>query len=121
MQIEFSLHDEILIVTPLATSLDASVTADFKTAVLAEIGNARPPLILNLDNIDFVDSSGLGSVLSIYKHLGEEHLVVICSVRPNVMQLFKLTRLNRIFVIVPSLPEALAHLKDPGSALDSAS
>lgn len=114
MQIEFSRHDDIVIVTPLETRLDASVTTDFKTTILAEIEHLKPPLVLNLNHIDFVDSSGLGAILSIFKYLGENHAMVICNVRPEVMQLFKLTRLNRIFEIASTLPEALAHLKGTG-------
>ncbi len=121
MQIEFSRHDDIVIVTPLETRLDASIIADFKAAVLAKINDVQLRLILNLNHIDFVDSSGLGAILSIFKHLGAEHPMIICNIRSEVMQLFKLTRLNRIFDIVPSLPEALAHLKGESSELKAQS
>ena len=42
MQIEVNRHDDIVIVAPLETRLDASLTTPFKVAVLAEIANLRP-------------------------------------------------------------------------------
>lgn len=56
----------------------------------------------NFSKCNFVDSTGLGVLVGIYKRCAETGgSITICSVKnPKVMEIFKLTRLDKVFQIV---------------------
>lgn len=105
MQIEDKLIENILVVTPLEKRLDASAAADFKGKMVDWINQGHRRIVLDLSLVDFVDSSGLGAIVSCLKTLGEGGDLVISGIRDAVLSLFQLTRMNRVFQIFPS-PEA---------------
>jgi anti-sigma B factor antagonist len=57
-------------------------------------------LILNMEGIDFVDSTGFGVFLSIMKTANNNYgFFKICNISPGVMELFKLLQLHNVFEI----------------------
>jgi anti-sigma B factor antagonist len=74
------------------------------------IGAGNRRIVLNLSEVDFIDSSGLGAIVSSLKKIGNDGDLVICSVRETVMSLFRLTRMNRVFDILSSEEEAIGAL-----------
>jgi anti-sigma B factor antagonist len=110
MQIEGKKVGDLLIVTPLEKRLDASAAADFKGKIVDWINAGHHRIVLNLSQVDFVDSSGLGAIVSCLKTLGGNGDLVICGIQETVMSLFQLTRMNRVFQIFPTEAEALKAL-----------
>jgi anti-sigma B factor antagonist len=98
------------VVVPRMRRLDASVAPAFRQAVaqLVEGGDRR--LVLDLAGVDFLDSSGLGSLVSILKALGTQGTLAVCGARGPVLALFKLTRMDKVFAIHADRAEALARL-----------
>ena len=107
MQIEGKKVGGQLVVTPLEKRLDASSAADFKGKIVDWINAGNSRIILDLSQVDFVDSSGLGAIVSCLKTLGGQGDLVICGIKETVMSLFQLTRMNRVFQIFPTQTEAL--------------
>ena len=53
---------------------------------------------VDLSQVDFIDSSGMGSLLSIHRRLPETHAPVrLINVRPGVQSVLELVRLHRVF------------------------
>jgi anti-sigma B factor antagonist len=98
------------VVVPRVRRLDASVAPAFKQAVvqLVEGGNRR--LVVDLAGVDFIDSSGLGALVSILKALGSQGSLAVCGAKGPVLALFKLTRMDKVFAIHADRAEALARL-----------
>ncbi|WP_280768305.1 anti-sigma F factor antagonist [Salipaludibacillus daqingensis] len=68
-------------------------------------------VLLNLEKLTFMDSSGLGVVLGRYKKvhsIGGE--LVICSLSPQVKRLFELSGLFKIVTFATNEREALLNL-----------
>jgi anti-sigma B factor antagonist len=107
MQIEGKKIDDLLVVTPMEKRLDASVAADFKGKIVDWINAGHNRLLLDLSLVDFVDSSGLGAIVSCLKTLGGNGDLMICGIKETVMSLFQLTRMNRVFQLFPNQTEAL--------------
>ena len=65
-------------------------------------------LILNLEGILFIDSSGFGVFLSIFKaaNINYGHFK-ICNVEKEVMELFKLLQLHNVFEIYTNLDDCI--------------
>lgn len=110
MQIEDKRIGNILAVKPLDRRIDASSATDFKGKMLDRIQQGNKKILLNLSEVDFIDSSGLGAIVSSLKALGDDGDLFICGVRENVMSLFRLTRMNRVFQIFASEQEALEKM-----------
>lgn len=68
-------------------------------------------LILDLSQIDFVDSSGLGALVQLVKKVqsAEGRLQIVTN--PRVTQTVKLVRLEQFLALQPSVDVALENLK----------
>jgi anti-sigma B factor antagonist len=65
-------------------------------------------LILNMEGIDFVDSTGFGVFLSIMKTANNNYgFFKICNITPGVMELFKLLQLHNVFEIYNTKEDCL--------------
>ncbi len=110
MQVQDRKVGDILIVQPLEKRIDASVATEFKGKMVDWINAGNTKIILNLANVDFIDSSGLGSIVSSLKTIGDNGELLISCIQETVMGLFRLTRMNRVFQIFPSEEEAINAL-----------
>lgn len=100
---------KVLVATTHATRVDARVASDFKQQLLALVA-ARPRVVLDLSEVDFIDSSGLGAMVAVLKQLDGRGDLVIAGLRPAVMNLFKLTRMDRVFRLYGAASDAVAAL-----------
>jgi len=94
----------------LEKRIDAATATEFKQQMSDWIGAGNRRIVLNLMEVDFIDSSGLGAIVSSLKKIGGEGDLVICVVKETVMSLFRLTRMNRVFDIFSSEDEAVRAL-----------
>jgi anti-sigma B factor antagonist len=91
--------------------LDASVAIQFKDRfrdlTQAEIGD----VILDLEQVEFLDSSGLGALVAARKLLGADRRLELVGLTPPVARVMTLTRMDIIFPIHADLAAArAAHL-----------
>ncbi len=110
MQIQQKKVDNILIVKPLEKRIDASTATEFKGKIVDLVNSGNTKIVLDLANVDFIDSSGLGAIVSCLKTIGNNGDLVISGIQETVMSLFRLTRMNRVFQIFPSEQEAIQAL-----------
>ncbi len=89
------------------TKLNAVNSEEVKAEINRHFNNPGTKLILDLGNIDFIDSSGFGVLLSVMKNAkNNSGTFVICCIKPNVLALFKLLQLHNIFHLHDNLEEA---------------
>jgi anti-sigma B factor antagonist len=76
-----------------------------------------PTLILDLTEVPYIDSSGLGSLVSAYVsgHKSGQQ-VVLTGINNRVAKLFEITKLEPFFLIFPTIDDALEALSNPGQA-----
>ncbi len=95
------------LVAVAADNLDAGNSAEFKRA-MAPLIEAHKRIVLDLAALTFVDSSGLGALISCLRQIsnggGELKLV---NMSKSVRTLFELVRMHRVFDIYNSPAEAL--------------
>lgn len=74
--------------------------AVFRVEVNKLIEKGEKDFTFDFSRCDFIDSTGLGALVSIYKKCVENSgSVKLKSLRPEVEKLFKLTRLDKVFEI----------------------
>ena len=101
---------QVAVVAPRIKRLDASAAPSFKQAVLDVIASGESRLVLDLEMVAFIDSSGLGAMVSILKALGGRGAIAVCNASVGVQSLFRLTRMDKVFSIVPGRDEAVAKV-----------
>jgi anti-sigma B factor antagonist len=64
--------------------------------------------VLNLGNVEYIDSSGLGQLITIWSSVRNKggHMTVLSPTK-RVERLFEITRLNKVFEILQTEPEAI--------------
>ena len=74
-------------------------------------------LILDLSEVPYIDSSGLGSLVSAYVsgHKAGQQLV-LTGINQRVAHLLEITKLEPFFLIFPTIDDALEALSNSGQA-----
>lgn len=91
--------ENVTIVTLEGKVLDASLVSGFKEGI-EPILRTESSVVFDMNNIEFVDSSGVGAILSCLRVLNAEGGdFKICSLTKPVRALFELVRMHKIFDI----------------------
>lgn len=106
MQLETKEQGGVLIVRPLDIRLDSAEAGDFKEKLHGFIDAGSKKVILDLEKVEFVDSSGLGAIIACRKKMGTEGELAIAGASDAVEGLFKLTRMDRVFRLFATTDEA---------------
>ena len=109
MHIDTERHLNLNILTPSVRRLDASVAA-----ALREVGEDQKALIMDFSKIDFIDSSGLGTLVSLMKMMNGRGEMALCSMNAGIRNMFTLTRMDRIFRICADRAAAVEQLNHGG-------
>lgn len=81
--------------------LDASASASLKKDLAFEIDPSVQRAEVDMGQVQFIDSSGIGVLLSIYRKFPQEGTdVTLLHVHPGVLAVLELLRLHRIFKVV---------------------
>lgn len=86
--------------------LDAAIATAFKDRMREIIPQAAGLIVLDLQNVNFMDSSGLGAVIAVLKSMPPGRKLELTGLTPNVERVFKLTRMDLVFNIRPSSSDA---------------
>ncbi|MFI3137154.1 MAG: STAS domain-containing protein, partial [Methylococcaceae bacterium] len=82
-------------------------SGELKAHLLQMIEQGETQIIVQLQQVRFIDSSGLGALLSGNKQvLAKSGRLILVNIQPQVLSMFELTRLNRVFEIYADLNEA---------------
>ncbi|MGJ9382434.1 anti-sigma F factor antagonist [Salipaludibacillus neizhouensis] len=109
--IDLEKREEVLCVR-LVGELDHHAAVNLRERVDAALSeNNLTHVLLNLEKLTFMDSSGLGVVLGRYKRvqaMGGE--MVVCCISPQVKRLFELSGIYKIVSITSNEREGLSSL-----------
>lgn len=101
----------VTVVTFQGASLDASNNREFVEA-LSPLLTPDARIVLDVEQLRFVDSSGLGSMMLCMRRLkASGGDLKLCGLSKSVMALFELVRMNRVFEIFPTRAEAIASFQ----------
>jgi len=91
--------------------IDAHNSGELKEIVLKLIEQGEINIVVRLGHVRFVDSSGLGALLSGFKNAAANSgKLVLSNIQPQVLSMFELTRLNRVFEIYTDSDEILNEM-----------
>ena len=101
---------EVLVVRILDSRFGADAVESFNAQVLPFIEAGNPPILLDLADVSFLDSSGLGAIVGCVKAQNRPGCLAVCGARETVKTLFKLTHMSKVFRFFPTREEGVAAL-----------
>jgi len=107
MQMTINQNGDVTVVA-IDDRLEADTVEEFRTSMhdLAEQGQVK--VVLDFTNVSFVDSSGLGGLVSaVRKFRQHDGDIKLACINDNVRPLVEIVRLHRIFDIFDSVDEAV--------------
>jgi anti-sigma B factor antagonist len=108
MNLKTEKKNDIMVIIVKEERLDAHNSGDLKSEMhkLFEEGNKN--ILIDLKDVRFIDSSGLGALVSGFKNaISHQGNLKLSTLQPQVKSMFELTRLHRVFEIFASTSEAL--------------
>jgi anti-sigma B factor antagonist len=108
MNMRTEMHGKIQVITIREERLDAHNSNDLKVEIVRLFESGTHEMLIDLKDVRFIDSSGLGVLVSGFKNAStRQGSLKLCSLQSQVKSMFELTRLHRVFDIFPSVDEAL--------------
>jgi len=99
LEIESKIQDSIIEIKPIG-EVDIYTSPELKNQIFALIEEKNNDIIIDCESLDYIDSTGLGVLMSIYKKMQENSLnLEIINLKPNIYKLFDITGLNKVFNI----------------------
>jgi len=107
LNMEFKDMDGKMVVV-VRGDIDAYHSAEFKKVIKEKmVSYSGSTLVLDLSNVSYIDSAGLGSLVALLKNARTSGKnFVLSSLKPNVKRIFEMTRLDKVFKIVDTPEEA---------------
>lgn len=102
--------DGILVVSPVG-QINSANAADIESGLLAWVEQGERLCVLDLEQLDYISSAGLRVVLMLAKRLKQNAgQLVLCSLQPQVHEVFDISGFLSILTVVDSRPAALSQL-----------
>lgn len=106
MELDSSNVNGVQVISVMEDRIDSAGAIQFKDAVRAVLDDSAPRVVLDLGRVSFVDSSGLGAIVSVMKFLGPERKLDLAGLSPDVDKVFRLTRMDTVFGIYGDVASA---------------
>ncbi len=88
---------------------DLANAGEFKTELLRLFDTHQKRIILNMQKVEYIDSSFLGALVAVLRHLiSMKQDIVLVALRKDIADLFALVRLDKVFKLYHSFDEAMA-------------
>jgi anti-sigma B factor antagonist len=108
MNLKTETHGKVIVLFIREERFDAHNSEELKSEVNRIFESGTKHLLIDLKEVRFIDSSGLGVLVSGYKNAStRQGSIKLCSLQSQVKSMFELTRLHRVFDIYPAVDEAL--------------
>lgn len=108
MKYAIDKKEQYTLITLQEEKVDSVMAPELKTELVNLNAEGTKNIILDLSNIKYIDSSGLSSLLVGNRICGERNgVMVLCCINDHVMKLLKISQLDKVMNLVPTLQESI--------------
>ena len=102
---------KIEIISFNVNKINALITDDIRDSINKVFDNSNSKVIIDLNGVEYIDSSGFGCFLSIMRAARNNYgILKFANPEPGVMKLFRALHLHTVFQIYDDLDECLRSL-----------
>jgi anti-sigma B factor antagonist len=96
-------------VLAVSGEVDVATAPRLRERLVGLVGEGRTRIVVDLEKVDFIDSTGLGVLVGALKRVrtNEGDLALVCT-GPRILKVFEITGLTKVFTIHRSVDEATA-------------
>jgi anti-sigma B factor antagonist len=106
------INDALVISLQTENKLNVAVSQKFKVEIAKLIDQPGMKIVIDLSGVDYIDSSGFGSLLSVLRAVkGNNAQLKLCNIVPEVMELVKMLQLQTVFDIRNNVDECLKSFR----------
>jgi anti-sigma B factor antagonist len=111
MELKIRKNDEIYIIDVLG-EMDLYNSYKLKELMMKMFEKNIGRFIINLEDVEYIDSSGIGALIYITSTIKKMNLkLAITNIRGSVKKVIELTKLTGFFPILPSLEDAVKSME----------
>jgi len=108
MQLKIQENGAVMVIYVKDERLDAHNSDELKAELNRLYESGMKDLLIDLKEVRFIDSSGLGVLVSGFKNASaRQGSLKLCGLQSQVKSMFELTRLHRVFDIFQTVDDAL--------------
>lgn len=109
--VEKVYHQDAIAIVELSGDLDLYNSGKFRETVQEQWNNGYRKIVVNLEHLDYVDSSGIGVMLYLFTSSNKrDGHVVYANIGGSVLKVIKLTKLEGFLPLAASVAEAVERL-----------
>jgi anti-sigma B factor antagonist len=95
------------VIIAFSGDIDLEFSGDVRTILMESAPQGRS-IVVDMSGVELIDSSGIASLLEAFQNAHKKGKnFTIASIKPPVMRVFKLARLETVFEIEETLEDAL--------------
>lgn len=106
-----SSQDGDALIVSAAGRVDGTNAQSFDTSLDETIGTEQSAIVLDLGGLVYMSSAGLRTILMTAKRLQARNAkLALCSLRPEINEIFQIAGFDRILAVCPGRPEAITQV-----------
>jgi anti-sigma B factor antagonist len=111
MKFSVDKQEKYVVFQLLESFLNSLIAPQLKTEFVLLRNEKVENLILDLSDVEYIDSSGLSAILTAHRLWKEDGLFIITGVNhPMIKKLFEISKIDSISVIIPTLEESIEYI-----------
>lgn len=100
LEIKYNINSNNLLEIQPVGEVDIYTSPELKNKIYELIDEKKSDILIDGKDLTYIDSTGLGILMGVYKKLRENDLnIAVVNLKPNIYKLFDITGLNKIFNI----------------------
>lgn len=95
------------VVLAVSGEVDVATAPRLREKLVGLVGEGRSRIVVDLEKVDFIDSTGLGVLVGALKRVrtNDGDLALVCT-GPRILKVFEITGLTKVFAIHRTVDEA---------------
>lgn len=110
MMFEPYMQDGVLVLKIDEPRLEARNAPELRRSLLDRIEAGNELIVLDMAAVEFMDSSALSALIGAIKRMGPMGSIAVAGMRPALLRLFQLTRMDKVFRINATVDGAVRAL-----------
>lgn len=113
--LEVDVRHAPVVVIRLSGEVDVFTAPRLREKIIELVNRGQRLIVVDLDAVDFLDSTGLGVLVGGLKRLRSHdgEMSMVCN-EPRLLRVFELTRLDAVFAIHRTVADAVATFSGAG-------
>lgn len=80
--------------------IDIYTSMDFREKIMRAFEEENKDILIDGEELEYIDSTGLGALIFVLKNIQERGFkIYLDNIKPNIMKLFTITELDKVFII----------------------